>query len=237
MSPSLLMPRCDAAFRAALQLGLAGFEQQPPPMAAGVALKRAAVAITLLDVQDEPVADGSATRVLPDSQQGGVRAVDEAAFVLTRRASRMRNHAGQWALPGGRLDAGESPQQAALRELHEEVGLLLPESAVLGCLDDYATRSGYLITPVVIWAGSGAALVPNPDEVARAYRIALSQILSPQAVDFITIPESDRPVVRLAINGDRIHAPTAAVLYQFAELAQGRTTRVHHLEQPVFAWK
>jgi 8-oxo-dGTP pyrophosphatase MutT (NUDIX family) len=237
MSPSLLIPRCDATFRAALQLGLAGFEQQSPPLTAGATLKRAAVAITLLDVQDEPVPGDSAAPRSPDAGLGQVRTADEAAFVLTRRASKMRNHAGQWALPGGRLDAGESPQQAALRELHEEVGLELPESAVLGCLDDYASRSGYLITPVVIWAGSGAALVPNPDEVARAYRIALRQILSPQAVDFITIPESDRPVVRLAINGDRIHAPTAAVLYQFAELAQGRTTRVHHLEQPVFAWK
>ena len=226
MSPSLLIPRCDAAFRAALQLGLASFESVPPPMAEPGDLKRAAVAITLLESEQGSADD--------DTQ---AMAADEAAFILTRRTSKLRNHAGQWALPGGRLDPGESPEQAALRELHEEVGLELPASAVLGCLDDYASRSGYLITPVVVWAGQGARLVPNPDEVARAYRIALRQILSPQAVDFIQIPESDRPVVRLAINGDRIHAPTAAVLYQFAELAQGRTTRVHHLEQPVFAWK
>jgi len=90
---------------------------------------------------------------------------------------------------------------------------------------------------VVIWAGQGAELVPNPDEVAHAYRIGMEQILAPDAVDFIEIPESDRPVVRVAINGDRIHAPTAAVVYQFRELVAGRVTRVHHLEQPVFAWR
>jgi len=208
-------PVFDEALRVRLLEGLQRFDRIDPPQGAGLKLKRAAVAITVLEGQDGP----------------------HAAFVLTRRASRMRHHAGQWALPGGRLDEGETAEQAALRELHEEVGLSLSQEAVLGVLDDYVTRSGYLITPVVVWAGQGAQLVPNPDEVAHAYRIGFEQILHPDAVDFIDIPESDRPVVRMAINGDRIHAPTAAVVYQFRELAAGRITRVHHLEQPVFAWR
>ena len=79
--------------------------------------------------------------------------------------------------------------------------------------------------------------MPNPDEVASAHRISLGQILALDAVDFIDIPESDRPLVRIRINGDHIHAPTAAVLYQFRELVMGRQTRVHALEQPTFAWR
>jgi 8-oxo-dGTP pyrophosphatase MutT (NUDIX family) len=210
-----MRPAYDQALRARLEHGLRTFERETPVLSQDAVLKRAAVAITVIEADD----------------QGG------AAFVLTRRTSKLRNHAGQWALPGGRLDEGETPVQAALRELHEEVGLPLGHDAVLGVLDDYVTRSGYLMTPVVIWAGQGAELVPNPDEVAHAYRIGMEQILAPDAVDFIEIPESDRPVVRVAINGDRIHAPTAAVVYQFRELVAGRVTRVHHLEQPVFAWR
>ncbi|MCC7288578.1 MAG: CoA pyrophosphatase, partial [Burkholderiaceae bacterium] len=76
-----------------------------------------------------------------------------SALLLTRRAIDLRAHAGQWAMPGGRIDGNETPEAAALRELAEEVGLHLGEAAVLGRLDDYATRSGYVITPVVVWAG------------------------------------------------------------------------------------
>jgi mutator protein MutT len=208
-----MFQRFDPAFRTALINGLQGFERYQPARDPAVVLKRAAVCITITD------------------------AGDDAAFVLTRRASGLRNHGGQWALPGGRLDAGETASQAALRELHEEVGLELTDEAVLGLLDDYPTRSGYLITPVVVWAGANASMVANPDEVASIHRIGLDQILAHDAVDFVTIPESDRPVVRLRINDDRIHAPTAAVLYQFAELIAGRQTRVHELEQPTFAWR
>jgi 8-oxo-dGTP pyrophosphatase MutT (NUDIX family) len=208
-----MFQRFDPAFRTALMNGLQGFERYQPVRDPAVVLKRAAVCITITE------------------------AGDDAAFVLTRRASRLRNHGGQWALPGGRLDAGETASQAALRELHEEVGLELPDEAVLGLLDDYPTRSGYLITPVVVWAGANASMVANPDEVASIHRIGLDQILAHDAVDFVTIPESDRPVVRLRINDDRIHAPTAAVLYQFRELVAGRQTRVHELEQPTFAWR
>ncbi len=121
--------------------------------------------------------------------------------------------------------------------MHEELGLALGEDHVLGLLDDYPTRSGYLITPVVVWADAGAALTPNPDEVASAHRIALAEIERGDAFDFTVIPESTRRVIRFRLNGSLIHAPTAAMIYQFSEVLAGRDTRVAELEQPVFAWK
>ena len=160
-----------------------------------------------------------------------------ACFLLTRRAPRLSSHAGQWALPGGRCDVGETQSQAALRELHEELGVGLGESDVLGLLDDYPTRSGYLITPVVVWVSTSADLVPNPAEVASVHRIALTDIERNDAFSFTTIPESTRRVIRFRHAGQHIHAPTAALIYQFAEVLAGRNTRVAELEQPVFAWR
>ena len=159
------------------------------------------------------------------------------SFLLTRRAASLRSHSSQWALPGGRCDPGETQAQSALRELHEEVGLELGEGDVLGLLDDYPTRSGYLITPVVVWVSTQAAIVPNPAEVDSVHRIALDTIEQEDAFSFTTIPESTRRVIRFRLFNQFIHAPTAALVYQFREVLAGRNTRVVELEQPVFAWK
>jgi 8-oxo-dGTP pyrophosphatase MutT (NUDIX family) len=180
------------------------------------ALKHAAVAIALVATADGP---------------------SGTALLLTRRAASLRTHRSQWALLGGRCEAGETPVEGALRELHEELGLQLQSDDVLGVLDDYSTRSGYLITPVVVWAGSSETLAPNPEEVASVHRIALDEIERADAFDFTTIPQSTRRVIRFHHDGLLIHAPTAALIYQFREVLAGRDTRVAELEQPVFAWK
>jgi 8-oxo-dGTP pyrophosphatase MutT (NUDIX family) len=206
--------RFDDSLRASIRQHLDGFEvrRQSDPGS----LRRAAVAVTVVE-GDAP---------------------GEAAFLLTKRTPRLRSHGGQWALPGGRVDPGETIRHTALRELHEELGVLASIDDVLGVLDDYPTRSGYLISPVVVWLGGAVEIKPNPGEVAAAYRIRCAELFRADSPEIVPIPESDRPIIRLPLPVATVNAPTAAVLYQFKEVAlAGRDTRVDHYEQPVFAWR
>lgn len=162
----------------------------------------------------------------------------EPAFLLTRRASDLRKHAGQFSLPGGRLEPGESAEAAARRELAEELGVALPEERVLGLLDDFVTRSGFVITPVVLWAPDVVELTPDPGEVALAYRVPLLELYRPEVPVLEQLPGFEAPLLSLPMIGTRIYSPTAAIVYQLREVAlEGRPTRVHHFEQPRFAWR
>ena len=126
MIPATQFESCDHQTRLSVSENIASFSHESQPLED---LRAAAVAIVIAAYRGSP------------------------AVLLTRRSGKLRAHSGQWALPGGRLDAGESAEDAALRELQEEINLSLPRNAIIGRLDDYIIRSGYRITPVVLWSG------------------------------------------------------------------------------------
>jgi 8-oxo-dGTP pyrophosphatase MutT (NUDIX family) len=191
--------------------------------------KHAAVAITVVDrLSDANIGD------IPFDPSDA----DQAAFILTIRAAGLRNHGGQRAFPGGHIDAGETPEQSALRELEEEVGLRLNPEDILGRLDDFPTRSGFVITPVVVWGGSVPRLTANPDEVESIHRIPVSELMRHDAPILESLRENEHPVLKMPLGNDWFAAPTAAMAYQFREVAiLGKETRVAHYEQPHFAWR
>lgn len=175
----------------------------------------------------------AAVAVLVSGQADGA----PADVVVTLRAARLNRHSGQFALPGGRLDEGEGVEQAALRETHEEIGLSLKADAVLGLLDDLVTRSGFVITPVVAWAGVVQAFVPDPGEVDTVYRIPLNELDCPDIPSIIPDRQGGKPVMSAVFPsvGHRMFAPTAALIYQFCEVClHGRATRVGGFGQPEF---
>ncbi len=192
-------------------------------------LRQAAVAITIVNLAQDP-----AVYNLPYQDSWA----NHAAIILTKRPSTMRKHAGQWALPGGAMDEGETAEQAALRELWEEVGLELGPESIIGRLDDYETRSGFVMKPVVVWGGCNPVLCANPAEVASIHRIAISEFMREDSPVLKKTPQSDNPVLLMPVGDSWIAAPTAAIIYQFREVAiRGIETRVSHYESPHFARK
>ena len=236
----------DEALRVRLNANLRSHERHILPLEGR---RHAAVALVVVDSDNDrhghdhhPDAPRAAAIDIPGRTSRGssgsiAGTAGGPALLLTRRNPRLRAHAGQWALPGGRVDVSEEPINAALRELREELGLALPMSAALGCLDDYPTRSGFVITPYVFWGGADPDITPNPDEILSVHRVSFRELCRSDSPRFVSIPESDRPVVQIPLGSDLIHAPTGALLLQFRRVAiEGVTERVADYEQPVFTW-
>jgi 8-oxo-dGTP pyrophosphatase MutT (NUDIX family) len=174
-------------------------------------LRRAAVAITLL-------------------RGGG----GEAAFPVFLRHAALSRHAGQMGLPGGRLETGEGESEAARRELQEELGIEAGPDAVLGALDDFETRSGFAITPVVLWSEAPLSSLRPGSEIDRLYVLSLDQLAGAVAA----APDGRSSRFCLGFPWGSVYAPTAAMLYQFSEVALGgREARVLDFYQPPFTWR
>lgn len=193
--------------RSLISDNLARFERRPIRLTAR--RRRAAVAVVLLDADTNP------------------------AVLMIKRGDSGR-HAGQWAFPGGGLDPGERAAAAALREASEEVRL--PGGALAGSLDDILTGTGFIITPVVVFADTGVKLRRNPAEVHSLHRVGLARLVAPGMPRW-TREDGGAEMLEYRLRHDMVvHAPTGAILWQFAEVAlQGRATRVAGLRQPAFA--
>ena len=186
-------------------------------------------------IDDPSLRPAAVAIVLARSDDNGA-----ACFFLTRRGRLVSRHRGQYALPGGRLDAGEDAEGAALRELEEELGLKAERHDIVGRLDDFPTRSGFCVTPLIVWMDGDVTPVHDPEEVETVFTVPIKDLTQPQVPRLHHIPESERPVLSIpfASLDDEVFSPTAAILYQFREVVlYGRWTRVSHYEQPLFAWK
>ena len=202
------MQRDVASYREVISARLAAWNRRI--VEPGSSLRRAAVAITLID-------RNRAAQVL-----------------IVKRVNRGLNP-GQWALPGGRVDAEEDAITAALRELREETGMEAGPADVRGLLDDFVTNSGHLITPVVVAIAANQSPRRNAAEIASLHPIPLQRLLEPGVPRWRRGPDNSR-LLQLPLRHDLImHAPTGAILWQFAEVAlRGRDCRVSHLTEPAF---
>jgi 8-oxo-dGTP pyrophosphatase MutT (NUDIX family) len=146
----------------------------------------------------------------------------EPGLILTVRREHMRTHAGQIAFPGGRLDAGENATEAALREAHEELGLVPAEVEILGSIEDYRTVTGFVVTPVIGVISPDLPLTPHEPEVADCFEAPLAFVLDPEnhLRRRALFQGRMRDYYEIAWNGRRIWGATAAMIVNLSRRVQ-----------------
>lgn len=148
----------------------------------------------------------------------------EARVVLTRRAAHLRTHTGEVSFPGGRLDAGETPEQGALREAAEEIGMDPGIVELIGRLTPLSTySSAATITPVVGLLAARPAVIPNPNEVEHVFDVSLAQLATPGVFheELWSVPvrgEDSFPMWFFDLEEDTIWGATARVLVELLRL-------------------
>ncbi len=141
--------------------------------------------------------------------------------LFTERAAHLKDHAGQVSLPGGRLAAGETAAEAALREAQEEVGLPPENVDVIGSLDEFLTGTGFSVMPVVGVVGDRDFVArPDPREVAGVFEVPLAVILDRSALSAGYFERHGSRILtyELMFGGRRIWGATAAVLRNFQDV-------------------
>ncbi len=162
----------------------------------------------------------------------------EARVLLTRRSKTLRFHQGEVSFPGGRLEAGETPERAALREANEEVGLVPDSVEIVGELSSLLTFSSQtLVTPVVGFLSNRPVLYPSPSEVERVFDVELSTLvgdgvfreerwggstLAGTALRRLDAGEDGTfPVWFFELDGDTVWGATARVLVELLKTVLG----------------
>lgn len=139
---------------------------------------------------------------------------DRPGFLLIHRPSNMRSHPGQVAFPGGKIDPGETPVEAALREAYEEMGIHERDVTVIGTSDVYRTGSGYAITPVLAVVPPDIEINPSPTEVAAWFEAPVDFVFDPANHNQQTARYrgQDRHYIEIMWQQHRIWGVTAAII-------------------------
>lgn len=156
---------------------------------------------------------------LPAAVLAAITERERPGFLLIHRPSNMRSHPGQVAFPGGKIDPGETPVEAALREAHEELGIDPGDVTVIGTSDVYRTGTGYAVTPVIAVVPPDLELNPSPTEVAAWFEAPVDFVFDPanHAVQSAFWQGAERRYIEIMWNEHRIWGVTAAIISNLAK--------------------